>query len=57
MTRKEELEILIKALTKEIFFQYKFVYDCNNFIVNCYEKIKSKQEDLDRYIKEYNNIK
>lgn len=56
MTRKEELKILIKDLTKEIFKEYKYICDCNDFIVNYYGEIKSKQDDLDKYIEEYRNI-
>ena len=56
MTRKEELEILIRSLTKEIFKEYRYICDCNDFIVNYYGKIKLKQDCLDKYIQEYNNI-
>jgi hypothetical protein len=56
MKRKEELKILICELIKNIarLYDQKKDYDADDFI-NIYEKVKEKQDALDKFINEYKN--
>lgn len=56
MTRKEELEILIKDVFNNISRKYDRLVECRlENIISNYEELNKQQLILDKYIKEYKN--
>jgi len=56
MNRKEELQILIENLVRDIKCDYDYIIKYNNiFYENAFEKIKIKQNTLNNYFEEYNS--